>query len=269
MPKVAPLAHAVEFARVAGVQRLVDRFQPYVGRRWFPLVAGVLAFGATASLSVPVVPVLVSLVAMRRERWRALAFWAVLGSTLAGTLITCLAAHFGMALVDARLPQLAQSKHWHYMVEWTARYGVFALAAVAASPFAQTPALLLAAMLGMRWPGVALALAIGKSAKYGVMAVLAAKASDTVASLTGHGGASAQTEASPSDGSEAMRPTGSQSSSAVMPRGPSTQQVESHQSPCRGASLASPRQPAHSATVSHVAGQQAGPDADQGAGANL
>lgn len=186
MPLLHVLSRAIDFARVAGVQRLAGRLQPYGARRWFPVNAGLLAFGATASLTLPVVPILVSLVAISRRRWRAIAFWAVLGSTLAGTLFTCIAAHYGMAFVDARLPQLAQSKHWHYVVDWTARYGAFVLAAVAASPFAQTPVLLLAAMLGMSWPEVALALAVGKSVKYGFVAGLAAKTTDGVAALANH-----------------------------------------------------------------------------------
>ena len=183
------LARAIEFVRVTGLQRIAHRLLPYVHRRWFPVTAAVFAFAATASMTVPVVPVLVSLVAIRRDRWRALAFWAVLGSTLAGTLFTCLVGHFGSAFLEARLPLLAQSKHWHYLVQWTASYGVVTLAAVAASPLAQTPVLVLAAVLGMKWPAVAVALVIGKTVKYGLVAALAAKAGDEVAALTSRAGA--------------------------------------------------------------------------------
>lgn len=186
MPAYKVLSRALEFGRVAGVHRLASRLQPYGSRPWFPIVAGVLSFGATASLAVPVVPILVSVVALSRHRWRAIAFWAMVGSTLAGTLFTCIAAHYGSAFIDARLPQLAQNKHWHYVVDWTARYGAFVLAAVAASPFAQTPVLLLAAMFGMGWPEVALALAVGKSVKYGVVGSVAAKATDEVVALSSH-----------------------------------------------------------------------------------
>jgi hypothetical protein len=48
------------------------------------------------------------------------------------------------------------------------------LAAIAALPVAQSPALLLAAILGMPWYQVFGALLIGKAVKYGLMAAITA-----------------------------------------------------------------------------------------------
>ena len=52
---------------------------------------------------------------------------------------------YGEAWIDRQLPRLAASKHWHYFVNWAGSYGFLTLAAVAALPFAQTPALIGAA----------------------------------------------------------------------------------------------------------------------------
>ena len=125
---------------------------------------------------MPVGPVLIALVALNTRRWRAFVIWAVLGSAVAGTLGTHLLEHYGMAWIDRQLPQLAASKHWHYLVNWAASYGFLTLAAVAASPFAQTPALILAAMLGMNWPTVFRALLLGKGLKYALIGAAAARA---------------------------------------------------------------------------------------------
>jgi membrane protein YqaA with SNARE-associated domain len=130
---------------------------------------------------VPVVPLLVSLVALRRQRWKALVFWSVVGSSLAGALLIHLVGHFGMVYLDAQMPQLGQSKHWHYLVEWTASYGFSTLALIAATPLAQTPVLMLAAMFGMKWPAAGLALLMGKSIKYTIVGALAARTGDRLA----------------------------------------------------------------------------------------
>ena len=170
------VASALEFGHNLGIRRCVARLHPFAERWWFPPLAAALAAAATLSLTVPVGPVLIALVALNPRRWRALVVWAVLGSVAAGTLGTHLLGHFGMAWIDRQLPQLAASKHWHYLVDWAASYGFLTLAAVAASPFAQTPALILGAMLGMRWPTVFGALLLGKGLKYAVIGAATARA---------------------------------------------------------------------------------------------
>lgn len=171
----------IELSHVVGVTRLVARLTPFACRPWFPMIAGPLAFVATVSMTVPVVPLLVSLVGLQRQRWPALVFWAVVGSSLGGAVLVYLLGHFGMDYVDARLPQLARSRHWHDLVEWTANYGFVTLAAVSATPVAQTPALLLAAVFGMQWAVAAFALVLGKGVKYTIAGALAARAADQLA----------------------------------------------------------------------------------------
>ena len=174
--------------------RLVRRLAPYADRPWFPSLAGFLAFAATLSLTVPVVPVLCAMVAMNRRRWRSLTFFAVLGSAAAGALFTHLLGHFGTAFLVEKLPQLVASKHWHVTVAWVSNYGFVSLAAIAALPIAQTPALILAALLGMPWFEVFTSLMLGKGVKYGVMAALTAKTADQAIEYYGRDAVSAAPE---------------------------------------------------------------------------
>ena len=170
------IAKALEFGLNLGIRRCVARLHPFAERWWFPPLGAALSAAATLSLTVPVGPVLIALVALNPSRWRAVVVWAVLGSALAGTLFTHLLGHFGMAWIDRQLPQLSASKHWHYLADWAASYGFLTLAAVAASPFAQTPALILGAVLGMQWPTVFGALLLGKGLKYAVVGAATARA---------------------------------------------------------------------------------------------
>jgi membrane protein YqaA with SNARE-associated domain len=164
----------VLFGHNAALHRLIVAAAPLTGSRLFPLLGGLLAFIATLSLTIPVVPVLTALVVMNRARWRAITFWAVLGSASGGALFTHLLGHFGTAFLAERMPQLVASPHWQHTVRWAAEYGMVTLAAIAALPIAQSPALFLAAILGMPWYHVFGALLVGKAVKYGLMASITA-----------------------------------------------------------------------------------------------
>lgn len=169
------IAQVLEFGHNLGIRRWVGRLFPYADRWWFPPLAAALSAAATLSLSVPVVPMLMALVALNPRRWRAVVVWSVLGSAMAGALFTHLLGDFGSAWINARLPQLAASKHWHYLVTWVSAYGFVTLTAIAASPFTQTPALILAALLGLSWPEVFGALLLGKGLKYSFVGAVTAQ----------------------------------------------------------------------------------------------
>ena len=169
------IARSLEFVHDVGLRRWVGRLFPCADRWWFPPLAAALSAAATLSMLVPVGPLLTALVALNPRRWRALVVWSVLGSAVAGALFTHLLGHFGGAWINVRLPQLAASKHWHFLVTWVSSYGFVTLAAIAASPFTQTPALMLAALLGLPWPIVFAALLLGKGLKYSVIGAVTAR----------------------------------------------------------------------------------------------
>ena len=163
------------------LQRFVNRLEPAAGKRWFPALAGLLAFGATLSMSVPTVPLLSALVLLDRRRWLSIGLWAIFGSAAAGALLVHVLGHFGTLFIAQKLPELAASAHWQHLVEWVSMHGWWTLALVAASPISQTPVLILAAVLGMSGPTVFFSLFAGKALKYGLIARLTAKTAETFA----------------------------------------------------------------------------------------
>ncbi|MBS0336222.1 MAG: hypothetical protein JSS40_05310 [Proteobacteria bacterium] len=166
----------VQIGNRPALHRLVGRLAPFAQHAWFPPLAGIMAFAATLSMTVPTVPMLCALVALNRRRWRAIAFWAVVGSASAGALFVHVLGHLGALYLQAKLPELVASAHWQHLVESGSHHGWWVLSVIAVSPIAQTPVLFLAAMLGMPAITVFSSLFAGKALKYGLMAGLTARA---------------------------------------------------------------------------------------------
>lgn len=152
------------------VHMLVSKLAPFANRRMFPILGGCLTLAATITMSLPSVPMICALVSLRPSRWRAIVFWSVLGSAIGAMLLVFAFAELSLPWLDAKMPELMNSSHWKHLSEMVARYGWLVLAGVAALPIPDTPAFVLAAMLGMPLGEVFIAVAIGKSLKYGVVA---------------------------------------------------------------------------------------------------
>lgn len=152
------------------VYALVRKLAPLAGHPAFPILGGSVALAATVTMSLPLVPVVCALVALRPPRWKAIVFWSVLGSAIGAVLLTFAFEEVSLPWLDAKMPELMNSTHWKHLADWGARHGWWVLAGVAASPISQTPVLVLAAMLGMPLGDVFVAVALGKSVKYGLVA---------------------------------------------------------------------------------------------------
>jgi membrane protein DedA with SNARE-associated domain len=131
------------------VRALTGHLAPLANRQLFPALAGFIAFAATVTMSIPLAPVVSAMVALKPTRWIAIVSFAVLGSATGAALLTYVIETLSLPWLNEKMPELMNSRHWLHLVDWVSRYGWWALAGIAASPIAQTPALALAGMLGM------------------------------------------------------------------------------------------------------------------------
>lgn len=166
----------VHIGHRSALHRLIGRLAPVADKAWFPLLAAVMSFAATLSMIVPTVPIVCALVVLSPRRWRAISFWATLGSASAGALFVHVLGHYGTLLLTEKLPELVVSSHWQHMVDWASHHGWWVLALIAVSPITQTPALFLAAILGMPAITVFSSMFTGKGVKYGLMGGLTTRA---------------------------------------------------------------------------------------------
>jgi membrane protein YqaA with SNARE-associated domain len=125
-------------------------------------------------MSIPVTTLLIIAVLVDTRRWLWSWLAASLGSAIGGVFLVIGFYHLGWAQIYALFPDFAASTTWQRVAQWVLDYGVVALAWIAALPLPQTPALVLCGVAKLPLSGVFFAMLLGKLAKYGVVAWLAA-----------------------------------------------------------------------------------------------
>jgi membrane protein YqaA with SNARE-associated domain len=140
--------------------------------RWYAPLTGAIAFALTLTATIPFTAVLVGALWLTPKRWKSLVVFSSLGGALGGVLLVTGFHHLGWSPLYARFPELASSPNWVRVVQAIQDYGVAALAAVAAAPMPQTPALVIAGSAKLDPLAVFAALFAGKVVKYGVVSWL-------------------------------------------------------------------------------------------------
>lgn len=162
----------LEFLFHSRLQRALARL---AGHPLLPLAMAGIAFALTLSMSLPVTAGLVPAVLLAPRRWPWISVAGAFGSAVGAALLLLLFHHLGWVQIHAAFPQMEAAPDWQRVIRWTARYGVIALAFVAATPLPQTPALILCAVSDQAFLEVVLAVFAGKLVKYGVVGWAAAR----------------------------------------------------------------------------------------------
>ena len=143
--------------------------------RYYPLVVAFFAFWVTATFSFPFAAVLIPAALLAPRRWLSLGVLCGIASGGGATLLVQVFHHLGWETIGARYPDLVQMESLAWASDWLTRYGLFAIALIAASPLPQTPALLVYAMVDPSIPGVLIAVGLGKTVKYTFLTWLTAR----------------------------------------------------------------------------------------------
>ena len=146
---------------------------------WYPLLVGGLAVISAATSLYPFGPIIVAATVFAPNRWRGVIVGAALGAVIGASAFALLVQSYGVGLVDRFFPLLRESAIWEHSAYWINHHGSLALAAIAALPVPQMPAMILAALSEMGLLSITLALLVGKTLKYtvyvlGVLLVLRA-----------------------------------------------------------------------------------------------
>jgi len=139
----------------------------------YPALVGVLALISAGTGLYPFGPVLVAAVVIAPERWRSTYLAACVGAATGATLLALTIQFVGGHLVTEYFPGLEHSEQWTRAEQWIKAYGAVALAAIAAMPVPQMPALLILALANTHPLLIGLAIVVGKLCKYGAYALSA------------------------------------------------------------------------------------------------
>ncbi|MBV1775142.1 hypothetical protein KSF73_05385 [Burkholderiaceae bacterium DAT-1] len=137
----------------------------------YPWLTGCLAFLSTITVMMPVSTILSVAVLINPRRWLTLYIFTTLGASQGGALLVWATQLYGLDLLDTLFPGIMAGDTWQHAQTQVGRYGAAAIAVISATPFPQTPALIVSALAGMSPLTAMLALMIGKAAKYGVVAI--------------------------------------------------------------------------------------------------
>lgn len=141
----------------------------------YPLLLGVVAALDYLFFIVPIAPLLVASVALSPKRWRTLAFFVSVGSSLGAFIFWLLIRLQGTVFLDAIAPQMRNGELWKQAQGWIDHYGVAAVFVNSAVPLVDHPAIAVSALSDMHWLPVVLAMVMGKSLKFFLFSWLAAK----------------------------------------------------------------------------------------------
>jgi membrane protein YqaA with SNARE-associated domain len=153
------------------VHEIVER---NAARRCYAPLVGLLALGATLTMSIPFLPVLIAAVLLNPVRWRHIVLWSALGSASAALLLL-IAFHHPAEQIAAWFPQIETTQWWIVVSGWLEEYHLIALFVVATSPLPLIPALIFAAILALPPAGIFAAILAAKLVQYGLVAWVVAR----------------------------------------------------------------------------------------------
>jgi len=162
----------------------IRSLQKYIDRPWYPYLVALLAAVDMFVLVIPTDGLLVSAVLLRPKRWARTFLIVTTGSALGALLLAWLFQH-GVSAVTDKLVPLIFGAAWNDTEAFAQSHGALALALVAASPFPQAPAVVLAALADMPLSAIFLACWLGRGAKYALFAWSASHAPKLVLRLWG------------------------------------------------------------------------------------
>lgn len=161
------------------------RLQRFTDRKWFPPFVGLLALLDIFFVVIPTDGILISSSMITPRRWPLLAVNAAIGSTLGALVLALLVSQHGLPWILDIYPGLDQSHSWKWSLAFFDKYGLLLVFAIAATPLAQQPAVILAGLAQAPILHIVLVVLFGRLIKYLVMAYISSHAPRLLSKLWG------------------------------------------------------------------------------------
>jgi len=148
------------------LNKTFKKSQAFSDRNWYaPLLALFAGLDAFIFL-VPIEALLIPSILIKPKRWFSSALWVTLGSALGALALAYVISIHGENYVSTHFPKVFHSGSWDWSEKFMRKHGIWALAAIAASPLPQQAAVAFSAILKTPLVAIFLAVLLGRAAKY-------------------------------------------------------------------------------------------------------
>jgi membrane protein YqaA with SNARE-associated domain len=154
----------------------VQRLQRFADRIWYPPLIGFLAALDNLIVIIPNDGILISSSMIMPRRWFNLALNVAIGSTVGALALAALVELQGLPWILEFYPGADESKAWILTEAFFQKYGLFLVFAVAVTPFAQQPAVILASLADTPLLELGAVVFLGRFIKFLAMAYIGSHA---------------------------------------------------------------------------------------------
>lgn len=151
----------------------VQKLEKFADRAWYPPLIGLLAALDNLLIVIPNDGILIASSMIVPRRWLVFALFITLGSTIGAFVLGWLVQAQGGPWIRDFFPGLDQSTLWLWTERFFNQYGLLVVFAVAATPIAQHPVIILAGLSGTPILKLTAIIFAGRLLKYLIMAYLA------------------------------------------------------------------------------------------------
>ena len=154
----------------------IRRLQKFVDRIWYAPAIGLLAALDNLVLVVPTDGILVSSSMLITRRWFLYAMSISIGSTFGALILAGVVEYHGLPWILEHYPGIDQTDSWVRAEKFFDQYGLLFVFAIAATPLIQQPAVILAGLANTPLVHLGIAVFLGRTIKFLIMAYVASHA---------------------------------------------------------------------------------------------
>ena len=155
------------------IKKNVKKLQRKANRFWFPPLLILLALLDALIIIIPTDGILISSSMLIKKRWFRFGLSVAVGSAIGSLILVYAADHYGLQKILEFYPGVDQSQVWKWTLSFFNSYGLVVVFLVGVTPFTQQPALIMAALSGISFFPLALAILISRIIKFCIMAYIA------------------------------------------------------------------------------------------------
>lgn len=154
----------------------IQALQGFADRTWYPLLIGFLAALDNIVIIIPNDGILISSSMLTPKRWFVLALSVAVGSSFGAFVLAALVELQGLPLILDMYPGVNETQAWQWSLEFFEKFGLLLVFVVAATPFVQQPAIILASLADTPLVQLVAVIFFGRLIKFLIMAYIGSHA---------------------------------------------------------------------------------------------